>query len=97
MARRRLSATLLILVAVQLLGGMAFASVCPEPCPDDAQGTGCPPICALCTSCTHGQTAIVQDSAAGAPLMTARPFAPQQRFSTSSQLADDILHVPLPG
>lgn len=97
MGRRRLSATLLVIFAVQLLGGMAFASVCSEPCPDDAQGTGCPPICALCTSCVHGQTAIVQGSAAGAPLMTAHPFAPQQRSSPSSQLVDDILHVPLPG
>jgi hypothetical protein len=97
MARRGLSATLLVILAVQLFGVLAFASVCPEPCPDDAQGTRCPPICALCTTCTHAQPALVQRSAAGAPLISTRHFVPQQRLSISSQLADDIFHVPLLG
>jgi hypothetical protein len=97
MARRGLSATLLVILAVQLLGVLAFASVCPEPCPDDARGTGCPPICALCTRCTHTQPAIVQRPAASAPLTSTRHFVPRQRLAISSQLTNDILHVPLPG
>jgi hypothetical protein len=88
---------LLVLVAVQLLGGVAFASTCPDSCPDDAQGTSCPPICALCTSCTHAQTAIVQRSIVGTPLMATHHFVPQQRLSISSQLTSDIFHVPLLG
>lgn len=88
---------LLVLVVVQLLGGMAFASVCSEPCPDDAQGTGCPPICALCTNCTHAQTAIVQHSATGVPLTAPQQFAPQQLPAVPSRLARDIFHVPLLG
>jgi hypothetical protein len=97
MARKGLSATLLVILAVQLLGVLAFASVCPEPCPDDARGAGCPPICALCARCTHTQPAIVQRPAAGVPLMSTRHFVPQQHRSISSQLADDIFHVPLLG
>ena len=97
MGRRGLCATLLVIVAVQLLGGMAFASVCSEPCADDEQETGCPPICALCTSCTHAQTAIVQRSTGGLPLMSARHFASQHERSPLSQLTDDIFHVPLLG
>ena len=97
MARRGLSATLLMIVAVQLLGGMAFASNCEEPCRDEAPGADCPPICALCTSCTHAQPAIVQPAAAGVPLMSAQHFVPQQRAAISSPRADDIFHVPLPG
>jgi len=97
MARRGLSATLLVILAMHLLGGLAFTSVCPAPCPDDARGTGCPPICALCTTCTHTHPAIVQRPVAGAPLISTRHFLPQQRLSISSQLADDIFHVPLLG
>jgi hypothetical protein len=97
MARRGLSATLLVVLAVQLLGVPAFAPVCPEPCADDAPGTGCPPICALCTSCTHTQPAIVQRPAAGAPLTSTRRFVTQQRPAISSQLTNDIFHVPLLG
>jgi len=97
MTRRGLCLTLLVIFAVQLLGGMALASACPEPCFDDADGTGCPPICALCTSCTHAQTGIVQHSASGMPVMSMHRFVAQQSASPSSQLADDILHVPLLG
>lgn len=97
MLRRNVSVALLAIVALQLLGGAAFASVCPEPCPDDAEGTGCPPLCALCTSCTHAQTAIVQDWTNGLPFLSAARFLPPQPGSTSQQLADDIFHVPLPG
>jgi hypothetical protein len=97
MIRRGLSLTLLVIFAVQLLGGMALASGCPDPCPDDAEGTGCPPICALCTSCTHAQTGIVQHSASAMPRMSTHRFVPQQSVSASSQPADDIFHVPLLG
>lgn len=94
---RRMSVTLLVVLAVQILGSMAFVSVCPEPCPDDAEGTSCPPICALCTTCTHAQQAIVQHSASAAPLTAAQQVFPQHALSTSPQLAADIFHVPLPG
>jgi hypothetical protein len=97
MLRRNASVALLAMIALQLLGGMAFASVCPEPCPDDTDETSCPPVCALCTGCTHAQTAIVQHSANGSPFMATARFLPQQTASASSQLAADIFHVPLAG
>jgi hypothetical protein len=93
----KLTATLLVVLAVQLLGGMALAPVCSDPCPDDAAGKGCPPVCALCTGCTHAQPAIVQRSAASEPLIALQQFVSQQRVSVSSQLEDDIFHVPLHG
>lgn len=95
--RRNVSMVLLAMFALQLLGGMAFASVCVEPCPDDTDDTSCPPVCSLCTSCTHAQTAIVQHSANETPFLAAHRFVPQPPASLSSQLAADIFHVPLPG
>jgi len=97
MFRRTLSVMLLIILAAPLLGSMAFATVCLEPCPDDTEGTSCPPVCALCTSCTHSQQAIVQHSASAAPLTMAQQLVPQPPLSTSSQLTADIFHVPLFG
>ena len=97
MLRRGLSVTLLALLAVQLLGAVAFASVCLEPCPDDTDDAGCLPICAVCTSCTHAQQAIVQHAGSGAPMMTAQHVLPQQPLGTSSRLPADIFHVPLLG
>lgn len=97
MRHRGLAVTLLAILVVQLLGAMAFATVCAEPCPDDEGGTSCPPVCALCTSCTHAQTAIVQQSVSGAPPMSNQPFIPLQTVPTSSRLAADIFHVPLLG
>jgi hypothetical protein len=95
--RRKVSMTLLALIALQLLSGMAFASVCPEPCADDTEETSCPPVCVLCTSCTHAQTAIVQHAASGTPLTSTHRFAAQAPASPSWQLAADIFHVPLLG
>jgi hypothetical protein len=95
--RRKVSMTLLALIALQLLGGVAFASVCLEPCPDDTEETSCPPVCVVCTSCTHSQTAIVQHASTGSPFTTAHRFVPQLSTSPSSRLAADIFHVPLPG
>lgn len=97
MRNRRLAVTLLLILAVQLLGAMAFASTCPDPCPDDAEGTSCPPVCTLCTGCTHAQTAIVQHSANAVPLMSPQAFVAPQAASTSWKLAADIFHVPLLG
>ena len=97
MLRRGLSVTLLVIVAVQLLGSVAFASVCLEPCPDDTGDASCPPICAVCTSCTHAQQAIVQNAGSGAPLMTTQHVIPPHPLGTSSQLPADIFHVPLLG
>jgi hypothetical protein len=97
MPRRGLSLTLLAVLAVQLIGGMVFASVCFEPCPDDTEGTSCPPICTVCASCTHAQTAIVRAPFSEMPLMSPQRFVPHQGTSRSSHLTDDILHVPLLG
>ena len=97
MLRRNVSWTLLAMIALQLLGGMAFASVCLEPCPDDSEETSCPPVCTVCTGCTHAQTAIVQHATSGTPLLAAATFAGQHSSSVTSHLADDIFHVPLPG
>ena len=98
MWRRSLTVTILALLAVQLIGGLAFASVCPESCSDDAPGATCPPVCALCTSCTHAQQAIVQQaaSAAGAPVTAPLEFLSQD-LAVAAQHAADIFHVPLPG
>ena len=97
MRRRGLSVTLLVILAVQLLGSMAFASVCLEPCPDDTEGTSCPPVCALCTSCTRAQQAIVESAVIGAPEVAARTLPPLQLIAASVTRGDDIFHVPLPG
>ena len=93
MLRRNVSVVLLAMIALQLLGGMAFASVCLEPCPDDTEETGCPPVCA---SCTHAQTVILQLSPSGLPVLSTARFLSQPPASTPSQLTDDIFHVPLP-
>ncbi|MEO8379632.1 MAG: hypothetical protein ABI779_08195 [Acidobacteriota bacterium] len=97
MRRRGLSVTLLVLIAVQLLGSMVFASVCLEPCPDGTAGTNCPPVCALCTTCTHAQTAIVRHAASETPLTSTHRFVAHPRTFPSSKLAADIFHVPLLG
>jgi hypothetical protein len=97
MIGRRLTATVLILLALQLLGGMALAADCAEQCRDEADGAGCPPVCALCTSCTHAQTATVLHLTPSMPLTAMQGFLPQSLRSISSQLTDDIFHVPLLG
>ena len=97
MPRRGLAVALLAILAVQFLGAMAFTSVCVEPCPDDTEETSCPPVCALCTSCTHGQQAIVQLASDGAPLTTTHQVVPKPLLSIVSQPAADIFHVPLLG
>lgn len=97
MSRRSLSLTLLAILAVQLLGGVALASVCVEPCPDDTDETSCPPICALCTSCTHAWHGIVRHAASGASLIATSRCLADAPQATASQLASDIFHVPLAG
>ena len=97
MARRGLTLTLLALIAVQLLGSIAFASACVEPCPDDTETTSCPPVCAVCTTCTHAQQAIVQAGGATVPFQIARHTFHAQPGGTPSHLAADIFHVPLAG
>ena len=88
---------LLTIFAAQLLGGMVFASVCLEPCPDDVEGTNCPPVCAMCTGCTHAQSAIVKHAISAAPMHTAQRVVPGASFAVTSFLGDDIFHVPLFG
>jgi len=97
MPRRALSLTLLILVAVQLLGAVAFASVCLEPCPDDTGEGNCPPVCSLCTTCTHARQAILHSGTDDVAVIRERHVFPPQVFSASSLLASDIFHVPLFG
>lgn len=97
MTRRGVGLALLLIVAAQLTATVAFASVCFEPCPDDTEGTTCPPVCSLCTSCTHAQQAIVQTAATAIPVMTApHAYAPPGSCGPL-HLADDIFHVPLLG
>ena len=93
--RRVLSVTLLIVIAIPLIGAVAFASVCLEPCPDDTDDTSCPPVCVACTTCTHAQQAIMQTMAVTAPYEIVRQAAQAQPGGTPSHPADDIFHVPL--
>jgi len=95
MLRRGLSLTLLALLAVQLLGAVAFASVCLEPCPDETNSSSCPPICAACTTCTHSRPAIVQSQSDGAAFTTTPHLFPQEVAAATSAAAADIFHVPL--
>ena len=95
--RRILSVTLLAIIAVPLLGGMAFASICLEPCADDTEKTSCPPVCSLCPSCTHAHTGIVRNAVGSAPFTSGGGLVPQQPATASSQLAAEIFHVPLFG
>lgn len=101
MFRRGLSLTLLLLVAVQLLGAVALASGCLEPCPDDAEESrhaeGCPPICGDCATCAHSRQAIVQTETAGIADDTAELLSKQHIAPPTSPLAADIFHVPLLG
>jgi hypothetical protein len=98
MLRRGLTLTILAVLAVQLIGGLAFASACLQPCSDDAPGATCPPACALCTGCTHAQQAIVRQapSAVAALLFASHVFS-SPAGTVPSALAADIFHVPLPG
>lgn len=97
MTRRNVVVMLLILVAVQLLGTMAFASECQEPCPDDTETSSCPPVCALCTSCTHAQTGIVQQAVASVPGLNNHRLLAWDHSPVPSHRAADIFHVPLLG
>lgn len=97
MFRRGSSLALLTILAVQILGGMGVAAACFEPCPDDAESESCPPVCVLCASCTHSQSAIVGQSAPGTPLIGATRHLPQRPATAQSRLEADIFHVPLPG
>lgn len=96
MSRRSLSLALLAILAVQLLGGIALASVCDESCADDAEGS-CPPACALCTSCTHAKSAIVRHAGSGTSRVVTEHDLPEPSIVTASLLAADIFHVPLLG
>ena len=97
MPRRALSMTLLAILAVQLLGAVAFASVCFEPCPDDDEGQTCPPVCTLCTSCTRAQQAILDSTVLGAPEGAPQSVLPFQLTASPTTREDDIFHVPLLG
>lgn len=97
MSRRVLSLVLLAILAVPLLGGTIAASVCTEPCPDEGETESCPPVCTLCTGCTHAQTAVVTGSASGTPRVAAERLVAAAAERAPSSRTDDIFHVPLPG
>ena len=97
MPRRGLSLTLLAILAVQIIGGLAFASVCLEPCPDDGDGQTCPPVCSLCTSCSRAQQAIVGAMVPGAPEAVSQHVLLFQFTALPTTRGDDIFHVPLRG
>jgi len=97
MTRRTLAAALLLLVACQLAGALAFAAACPEPCPDDIDGSSCPPVCSLCTSCTHARTAIVRVDAMSLALLPATRLFAEPGAIASSPIAAEIFHIPLLG
>ena len=97
MARHGVIATLLVIVALQLMGGILFATVCVEPCPDDGPARTCPPICALCASCTHAQQAIVRNTMTLAAIVVTPHVFGVRPVPAPSQPAADIFHVPLLG
>jgi hypothetical protein len=97
MARRGVIATLLVIIAAHLAGGILFATVCVEPCPDDGPGRKCPPICALCTGCTHAQQAIVQSPMMNVAIVAAPHLFTVPVIPAPSQPTADIFHVPLLG
>jgi hypothetical protein len=97
MPRRALSLMLLAILAVQLLGAIAFASVCVERCPDDAGDSDCPPVCATCATCTHSRIAIVQGGIESLAFAATAHAFPPQVFAASASFAMDIFHVPLAG
>jgi hypothetical protein len=97
MARRGVIVTLLLIIAVQLIGGILFATVSVEPCPDDGPGRACPPMCALCTSCTHAPQAIVRATPTAVALAVTPRLFTVSPVPAPSQSAADIFHVPLRG
>ena len=97
MACRLLPLALLVILAAQMLGGFAMSSVCVEPCPDETEETSCPPVCALCTTCRHAQSALLAETASRSPLLAAERCVPGLETAPATQLESDIFHVPLLG
>lgn len=97
MARRGAVLALLLILVAQFTAPVAFSSVCLEPCPDDTEGSNCPPVCSLCTSCTHAQQAIVDSAVVTAPAPRTLQAYAAQLLAAPSHLADDVFHVPLLG
>lgn len=95
-ARRRIGFALLLIFCAQLVGTIACASVCLEPCPDESAAGSCPPVCSLCTLCTHTQQAIIQ-ATGNAVSFVSTPHVFTQGVAAPSQLSADIFHVPLLG
>ncbi|MHB0969031.1 MAG: hypothetical protein ACYC7A_14165 [Thermoanaerobaculia bacterium] len=97
MTGRALAFVLLALVAFQLAGGIAAPAVCAEPCPDDDDGSNCPPVCSLCSRCTHAQIAIAHPGIQHSPLSVDEPVVPQATISFTSNATGEIFHVPISG
>ena len=95
--RRGLCLTLLVLVAVQLLGAVAVPSGCLEPCPEDSGESDCPPICATCATCAHSRQALLQTRAEGDPASNVLHAVATPGLAPDSLFAADIFHVPLAG
>lgn len=94
---RRGALTMLVFVLVLQLAGLASASACIEPCPDDGAGTTCPPVCSLCTTCTHAQQAIVRLTTPTVFLATAPLVGSLEPAQEPSSIAFDVFHIPLLG
>jgi len=88
---------LLVIIALHLMGGILFATVCVERCPDDGPGRTCPPICALCAGCTHAQQAIVRTPMMNVALIAAPHVFTVRAIPAPPLSAADIFHVPLAG
>jgi hypothetical protein len=97
MARRGVIVTLLLIVAAQLAGGIFFATISLEPCPDDTPGKPCPPVCSFCAQCAHMQQAIVRAAVMPVVLAASPQVFAAGLAAASSPVASDIFHVPLAG
>ena len=90
-------AALLVIIVAQFMGGVLFAAVCVESCPDDGPGRTCPPACSLCMSCIHAQQAIVRNTMTLEVLVATPHIFNVRPVPAPSQPAGDIFHVPLLG
>ena len=94
--RRGLTVSLLAVVVVQLLGTMAFASICFEPCPMTAMARRARRS-ARSARTARAQQAILDSTVIGAPEGAAQSVLPFQLSASPTTREDEIFHVPLLG
>lgn len=95
MVRRILSLVLLLILLAPIAGAVSVAFECDEPCADDSGDGECPPVCTVCTACTHGQKAVVGNSAAKAPPSSFHLVAPSSAHVEGSPFIADVFHIPI--